>query len=66
MKGMSSTKNLRIRLDRSLYGQAKTHQACARGLGLRKPHQVVAVEDTPENRGMVRKVQYMVTVLEES
>ncbi len=32
------------------------------GLGLNKRHKTVELEDTPEVRGMIRKVQHMVSV----
>jgi large subunit ribosomal protein L30 len=32
------------------------------GLGLNKMHRVVEVEDSPEVRGMIRKIQHMVSV----
>ena len=32
------------------------------GLGLNKMHRTSVLEDTPEVRGMIRKVQHMVTV----
>jgi large subunit ribosomal protein L30 len=32
------------------------------GLGLNKMHKTVELEDTPEVRGMIRKVQHMVSV----
>ena len=32
------------------------------GLGLNKMHRSVELEDTPEVRGMIRKVQHMVSV----
>ncbi len=32
------------------------------GLGLNKLHKTVELEDTPEVRGMIRKVQHMVAV----
>ncbi len=34
------------------------------GLGLNKMHRTVELNDTPEVRGMIRKVQHMVTVTE--
>jgi len=34
------------------------------GLGLNKMHRTVELEDTPEVRGMIRKVQHMVAVAE--
>jgi large subunit ribosomal protein L30 len=32
------------------------------GLGLNKMHRTVELQDTPEVRGMIRKVQHMVSV----
>ncbi len=32
------------------------------GLGLNKMHRTVELEDTPEVRGMIRKVQHMVRI----
>ncbi|HJQ17821.1 MAG TPA: 50S ribosomal protein L30 [Allosphingosinicella sp.] len=32
------------------------------GLGLNKMHKTVELQDTPEIRGMIRRVQHMVTV----
>ncbi|HET9639958.1 MAG TPA: 50S ribosomal protein L30 [Allosphingosinicella sp.] len=34
------------------------------GLGLNKMHRTVELTDTPEVRGMIRKVQHMVSVTE--
>lgn len=50
---------LTVTLVRSMHGRIKRHQACARGLGLRRMHQTVEVLDTPENRGMINKIKYM-------
>lgn len=55
-------KKLKVQLVRSLNGRVKRHQDCVRGLGLRRIHQVVEVQDTPENRGMINKVSYMLKV----
>ncbi|HET7675130.1 MAG TPA: uL30 family ribosomal protein, partial [Gammaproteobacteria bacterium] len=35
-----------------------------RGLGLRRLHHSVVVSDTPENRGMIAKIGYMLQVEE--
>ena len=56
---MTETKKIRVKLIRSMNGRLKKHQACVRGLGLRRIHQSVEVIDTPENRGMIKKVSYM-------
>lgn len=63
---MTDKKTMKVTLVRSLNGRLATHRACVRGLGLRRMHQVVEVEDTPATRGMVNKVCYMVKVVEES
>lgn len=59
-----TAKKLRVQLNKSLNGRLENHQACARGLGLRKIGQSVEVLDTPENRGMITKINYMVDVQE--
>ena len=60
----SSGKKLRVTLVRSRYGRIKGHAECAFGLGLRNRHQTVEVIDTPENRGMIRKISYLLRVEE--
>lgn len=60
---MSDAK-LKLTLVRSLNGRLKKHQQCARGLGIRKMHNTVEVIDTPENRGMINKISYMLKVEE--
>lgn len=57
---MSQKKTLKVTQIRSIHGRLKKHQACVRGLGLRRMHHTVEVLDTPENRGMINKVSYMV------
>jgi large subunit ribosomal protein L30 len=37
-------------------------RATLKGLGLDKMNKVVEIEDTPETRGMIRKVRHMVEV----
>ena len=59
-----SDKKLKVTLVKSTNGRLKNHQACVRGLGIRRMHHTVEVMDTPENRGMINKVQYMLRVEE--
>jgi len=40
----------------------KTQRATLVGLGLNKMHKSIEVEDTPEVRGQVKKVQHLVEV----
>ena len=61
---MNGQKKLRVPLLRSLNGRLKNHQACARGLGLRRIRHTVEVLDTPENRGMINKLSYLLQVEE--
>jgi large subunit ribosomal protein L30 len=53
---------MKVTLVRSLIGRLKSHQACARGLGLRRMHHTVVVEDTPQNRGMINRIDYLLKV----
>ena len=62
----SSNKRLRVTLIKSLNGRLKNHQASARGLGLRRMHHTVDVEDTPCTRGMINRIAYMLRVEEVS
>lgn len=63
---MADKRMMKVQLVRSASGRLEAHKACVRGLGLRRMHHVVEVEDTPATRGMVNKVSYMVRVLEDS
>ncbi len=63
-KADPSVKRLSVTMIRSKNGRLKSHKACIAGLGLRRMHQTVQVIDTPENRGMINKVHYMLNVEE--
>ena len=62
-KMTSQGKTLKVTLKASTNGRLKAHRACARGLGLRRIGHTVEVVDTPENRGMINKIAYLVKVL---
>ncbi len=53
------SKTVKVTLVKSLIGRLEAHKACARGLGLKKINQTVEVIDTPENRGMINKISYL-------
>jgi large subunit ribosomal protein L30 len=57
---MAQTKKLKVTLVKSPIGTKESHRACVRGLGLRRMHHTVEVEDTPAVRGMINKVYYLV------
>lgn len=59
---MTIAKKLKVTLIRSLHGRLATHKACVRGLGLRYLNHSVEVIDTPENRGMINKIHYLLAV----
>jgi len=61
---MTATTQLKLTLYRSLNGRLKSHKQCASGLGIRRIHNPVVVSDTPENRGMINKISYMLKVEE--
>ncbi len=55
---------LRVTLVRSTNGKIGKHRETVRGLGLRRMHHTVELEDTPAVRGMINKVNYLVRVEE--
>lgn len=58
--GDQPVKKLKVTLVRSLIGTKHSHRACVHGLGLRRRSQSVEVIDTPETRGMINTVSYLV------
>jgi len=62
---MAKQKKIKVTLTKSTIGRLKAHKACVAGLGLRRIRHTVEVIDTPENRGMINKVSYMVSVVGE-
>ncbi len=56
------TKSIRVTLIKSTNARLERHKACVRGLGLRRINHTVEVLDTPENRGMINKVHYLLKV----
>lgn len=57
-------KHLQVTLVKSLNKRLQNHKDCVRGLGLRRIRHTVRVIDTPENRGMIKKVSYLLQVEE--
>jgi len=55
---------IRLTLVKSRHGRTPGHAECLAGLGLRRREQMVVVDDTPENRGMIQKVAYLLRVEE--
>ena len=59
-----AARKLKLKQVKSEIGYDQRQRATLRGLGFRKLHQVVELEDTPSVRGMVAKVAHLVVVLE--
>ncbi|MDR9436113.1 MAG: 50S ribosomal protein L30 [Thiohalophilus sp.] len=57
-------KTIKVTLVRSMNKRQASHKATVNGLGLRRMHQTVELEDTPCIRGMINKINYMVKVEE--
>jgi large subunit ribosomal protein L30 len=55
---------LKITLTKSLIGRKKDQIATVNALGLRKIGNVVEHEDTPQIKGMINKVSYLLQVEE--
>lgn len=55
---------LQVTLKRSVIGEKPKTRASVRSLGLRKLHQTVEHDDTPDVRGMIHKVRHLVEVEE--
>jgi len=53
---------LEITLVKSTIGTTEKQRAVVRGLGLRRLHQTVTLQDTPETRGMITKINHMLMV----
>jgi large subunit ribosomal protein L30 len=61
---MTEPKKIRVTQVKSAIGYDRRQRATLRGLGLRRMHHTVTVEDTPSIRGMVGKVLHLVRVEE--
>ena len=62
---MSKTdKTIRVRLVKSLICCQASHRLSVRALGLRKMNDVRELKDSPQVRGLINKVHYLVKVEE--
>ncbi len=55
-----SDKKIKVTLIKSIIGTKQDHRATVRGLGLRRINHTAELQDTPEIRGMIKKVAYLV------
>ena len=56
---INKKKKLRVTLVKSTNKKLQSHKDCVRGLGLRRIGQVIDVQNTPENCGMINAVSYL-------
>lgn len=61
---MAEKNQLKLTLVRSTNRRQDSHKACVLGLGLRRIHRSVIVDDLPAIRGMVNKVAYLLKIEE--
>ncbi|MGZ8271068.1 MAG: 50S ribosomal protein L30 [Methylophilus sp.] len=61
-KAKKDTSMIKVTLVRSLIGRIEAHKATVKGLGLRRMHHTVEVQDTPAIRGMINSVGYLLKV----
>jgi large subunit ribosomal protein L30 len=59
---MASNTKIRVTLMKSVNGRLQSHRDTVRGLGLRRIRHSVELDDTPQIRGMINKVAYMLRV----
>lgn len=60
--GKSGAQGVRVTLTRSPIGTPERHRLVLRGLGLRHIRQTAVHPDTPQVRGMIQKVGYLLEV----
>ncbi len=61
-KAKKDTSTINVTLVRSVIGRIESHKATVKGLGLRRLHHTVQVQDTPAIRGMINTVSYLLKV----
>jgi large subunit ribosomal protein L30 len=59
---MGANTKIRVTLVKSVHGRLQSHRDTVRGLGLRRMRHSVELDDTPQIRGMINKVAYMLRV----
>ena len=66
MAARTNAKSLKVTWIRSTIGHKAAARGTIRALGLHRLHQTVEIADTPENRGMLRRVAFLLSVEEPS
>jgi len=63
-KVVTKKTTLSVTLIKSFFGRLPSHRATINGLGLKRINHTVELQDTPEVRGMIKKVSYLLKVQE--
>ncbi len=61
-KAKAARDTLRVTWVRSVIGHKAAARGTIRALGLHRLHQTIEIADTPENRGMLRRVDFLLEV----
>ncbi|ACT47273.1 50S ribosomal protein L30 [Methylotenera mobilis] len=61
-KAKKDASTIKVTLVRSVIGRIEAHKATVKGLGLRRMHHTVELQDTPAIRGMINTVGYLLKV----
>jgi large subunit ribosomal protein L30 len=61
-KAAAKKNTVSVTLVKSFHGRLPTHRATITGLGLKRINHTVVLQDTPEVRGMINKVSYLIKV----
>jgi large subunit ribosomal protein L30 len=61
-KAEKSMATIKVTLVKSVIGRIEAHRATVKGLGLRRMHHTVELQDTPAIRGMINAVGYLLKV----
>lgn len=62
MAAKKAKDTVKVTLVCSPIGIQPKHKLCLKGLGLRRMHHTVELEDTPAVRGMIDKINYLLAV----
>jgi large subunit ribosomal protein L30 len=61
-KAEKNVATIKVTLVKSVIGRIEAHRATVKGLGLRRMHHTVELQDTPAIRGMINAVGYLLKV----
>ena len=60
---MNKKSMIKIKLVKSPIGRNSNHKLCVKGLGFKKLNQIVEIQDTQSNKGMINKISGMIEVV---